>query len=88
MQPIEFKGHNAVLGKNQPEYLSLPAYVESDHKKTVTTCWALTPAEMDLIATTGKIWIQQLTFGRGFAPQLPSVEKPPVIEILQAIEDG
>jgi hypothetical protein len=85
VQPIEFKGQNLVLGKNQPEYQPLPAYVETDHKKTVTTCWQLSPGELsELQDNGGKLWIQQLTFGRGFQPQLPMVEKPSVIALLEA----
>lgn len=89
MRPIEFKGQNLILGKNQPEYQPLPAFVAGDHKGNVTTCWQLDEADLAAIAANGgKIWIQQYTFRRGFQPQLPSVEMPDHLRAHQEIEQA
>jgi hypothetical protein len=81
MQPIEFAGQNVVLGKGQPQYQPLPAHrSRNDGAGTVTTCWQLTPDEIIAVINTGRVWIQQLTFGNGFQPQLPLVGVPPALE--------
>lgn len=73
MQPIEFPEQTTVWGKNQPEYLPLPAY--TDDKQTVT-CWALTWRERLKILFTGRLWLRQLNFGDALQPQRPGTEYP------------
>ena len=76
MKPIEFEGHNVVFGKDQPEYLPLPALRTDDG--TVITCWELTDDEIYEIVTKKKLWLQQLTFNKSLQPLLPSAY--PLIE--------
>ena len=77
MRPIEFPEANIVLGKAQPQYQPLPAHLGQPPDIPITSCWQLEPAELAaLVANGGVLWIQQLTFGRGFSPQLPLVKKP------------
>jgi hypothetical protein len=66
-QPIEFPGQNVVYGKDQKEYLPLPAKKEEDG--TVTTCWELTPEERMQVFNTGKIYLKQMTFNQPLQPQ-------------------
>jgi hypothetical protein len=75
MTPLEFPEANTVFAKDQPEYLPLPAHRES-RMGTVTTCWGLTWKERFAILFGGKVWLQQLTFGKPLQPQRPSITKP------------
>lgn len=78
MSPVSFEGQNTVFGAEQPEYLPLPAHVDTlVPEGTVTTCWQLSPEDMaSLAANGGRIWLQQLSFGMALQPQRPSVECP------------
>ena len=50
MKPIEFPQMNRTWAKNQPPYLSLPAY--SNDKETIS-CWKLTLRERIQVLFTG-----------------------------------
>lgn len=65
--PVEFPGFNVVIGKNQPEYLPLPARIEVDG--SVVSCWRLSPDELAEVQRTGCVYVGQLTFNRGLQPQ-------------------
>ena len=73
MQPVEFKGSNVVIAKDQPEYLPLPALVIDD--RTIS-CWHLTWWERLKVLASGRLWLSQLNFGRPLQPQLPTLERP------------
>ncbi len=66
MKPIEFPGHNVVMGKNQPEYLPLPALKMPDGE--VITCWELTDEELEKVKESHRIYLSQLTFNRPLQP--------------------
>jgi len=68
MKPIEFKGHNVVFGKDQPEYQPLPALRLEDG--TVITCWELSEEDLEKIRLSKKIYLEQLTFNRPLQPIL------------------
>jgi hypothetical protein len=76
MTPIDFPGTNVLLGKGQPQYQALPAHCDHSTERVMTTCWELSEVELAQIKLTGRLWIQQLTFGRPFQPMLPSTTKP------------
>ena len=80
MIPIEFQGANCTYAKDQPQYLPLPAH-KSPVNGRVTSCWALTWRERLRVLFTGRIWLQQLTFGDPLQPQRPSVERPTLEEV-------
>jgi len=74
MQPDEFPEHNCVFGKDQPEYLPLPALCTDDGH--VISCWRLTWRERVQVLISGRLWLETLTFGTRLQPQRPSVTKP------------
>ena len=71
MQPISpvvpgLEEYEVEYAKNQPEYITLPAYREKDG--CVTTRWRLSWAERLRILWTGDIWHQVLTFNHPLQP--------------------
>jgi hypothetical protein len=75
MTPVEFEEQTTIFAKDQPEYQPLPAHVSADG--VVTSCWQLEPLEIELlVASGGKLWLSQMTFGAPLQPQLPSVVQP------------
>lgn len=55
-----------VIGKDQPEYAPMPAYISPDGQ--VIACFKLDPQEIQRVSQTGEIWLSVLTFNRGFEP--------------------
>lgn len=74
MQPIKFKEQTCTFAENQPEYLPLPAFKNTDGE--VITCWKLSLAERIKVLFTGKVWQRQLTFNQPLQPQSPTVDYP------------
>jgi hypothetical protein len=70
---------NIEIAKNQPEYNTLPAFYNPEDG-TTTFCFELELEEIQQIARTGKIWIQQLTFGQKMQPISGSCLKPENLE--------
>jgi hypothetical protein len=69
MKPIEFKEHNTVFAKDQPEYLPLPAYREDGDKYgNVICCWQLSFKERIKILFTGKLWLSLMSFNNPLTP--------------------
>ena len=83
MEPIKFKGVNAIYGKNQSEYLPLPAKKRPNGE--VITCWRLSPEELKQIQMTGVIWCSILTFNQPLQPILLSTEILDTTELGDAI---
>ena len=76
MKPIQFKKANMIIGKDQPEYLPLPAHACKDSQGTIISCWQLSFIERIKLLFTGTLWLSQLTFGDALQPQLPQVSNP------------
>ena len=68
MKPINFDGADTVFGKNQPEYLPLPA--KQVDNNTIMTCWELSDDDILLINSSKKIWLGIMTFGKPLQPVL------------------
>jgi hypothetical protein len=73
MQPVSpvMPGSEAievVLGKNQPEYVSLPAVYLDTEARPMITRWRLSHEERVAIAAGADIVLTQLTFGNLFQP--------------------
>lgn len=75
MIPVKFPGHNKVLAANQDEYEPLPVHHEVS-TGVVTCCFRLSPTELEEIARTKTLWIQQLTFNQPFQPIALSTREP------------
>jgi len=77
MTATEFPEVNLRIAENQPEYETIPVFVdEKDPKIPVTMCFKLDDAEMKQVWETGEIWLTVLTFGKAFQPIGQSVLKP------------
>lgn len=81
MNPIHFPEVTQVIAEDQPQYLPLPAFVEPrqsglPYSGTVVSCWRLTFIERFRLLITGKLWLNQLTFGQDLQPQRPSALSP------------
>lgn len=76
MGPINFDGANCVYGKDQPEYMPLPAH--KDENGVVLTCWKLSPEDIQRIQETGVIWLEMLTFNEPLQPVRLDSQKPDI----------
>lgn len=76
MKPTTFEGHNIVLGKNQPQYLPLPALRCDDTNGTVWTCWELDANDIGDVLNHRRLWVGQLSFGKPFSPQMITTSVP------------
>lgn len=61
MRPIEFSEANTTFGKDQPQYLSLPAW---KNESEIATCWRGTWRDRLRFLFAGKMWVRVLTFGK------------------------
>lgn len=71
MKPVKFKGHNAVLAGNQPQYIPLPVNIECDGRGSMVSCYKLSWKDRIKLLITGRIFFRQVTFDRGFHPIQP-----------------
>ncbi len=63
-----------VYAKDQPQYIPLPARVDSGG--TVVTCWQLTWRERLTLLLRGTLFLTLLTFNKPLQPIRCSVDKP------------
>jgi len=70
-----------VMGKDQPEYLPLPA-IKSKEKGIVTTKWKLSWKERLNILFVGSVYLQVWTFGKRLQPVRLFVEKPEIKDLV------
>jgi len=66
MTPKEFKGQNVIFGKDQPQYLPLPALVLPEGE--VYTCWELSDEELQSVIKNKHFFLKQLTFNNPLQP--------------------
>lgn len=77
MIPVQFPEANGLLARDQGEYEPLPIHIFADDQQgRVAFCFRLSPAEIEEMARTKTLWIQQLTFGRRFQPVALSTQRP------------
>ena len=74
MKPIKFEEHNRVYGKNQPEYIPLPAWASDEG--TVVTCWKLSWKNLVKVIFTRRVWMCALTFNQPLQPVRLDTKKP------------
>ncbi len=73
MTPQNFPEATHLAADEQPEYLLLPVAAIGDR---AVSCWELTPAELEQIKTTRRVWVTHLTGGGPLQPLMLTVEKP------------
>lgn len=77
MKPIEFKEHNAILAKDQPEYQPLPVHIVRDEPEVrMISCWSFSWKERLRVLFGTPMWFSQMTFGKPLQPQLPTLDSP------------
>lgn len=74
MKPIHFPETNVMYGRDQSEYLPLPAFTDFD--KLVVHCWYLSFWERVKLLFTGRLWITVFTFNEKPQPIKPQVNSP------------
>jgi len=73
-QVANSKKYEVVFGKDQPEYIPLPAYVITDYpQKETISRWKLSWKERIFALIFGNLWTSQYTFGKPFQPIRPTV---------------
>lgn len=83
MSPVTFPQANIVLGKNQPEYLPLPAHRTEDGN--VTCRWEFTKEEIDRMSAQAAegnpvgVFVTQMTFGGALQPIMVNPEFIPLV---------
>ena len=79
MKAVEPKLRNIMLGKDQEEYITLPAYMRSYVPSTpVITKWEFSDEEVQEIVKNKTIYYSQFTGGNRFHPVLLSVHEADV----------
>lgn len=78
MRPIEFKDHNIVFAKDQPEYMPLPALKIDSDQGEVITCWKMSFRERLKVLFTGRVWLAMLSFHKPLTPSFLSVDRKKV----------
>lgn len=75
MNIVEFEQQNVVFGKDQPEYLPLPAYLDREKpEQAATFCFQMTDEELEACKNNGgNVYFQQLTFGAPLQPVRASI---------------
>lgn len=86
MNPVSFEHQNVVYGEKQPEYNPLPAH--KDAEGTVTSCWELSPEELEIISKTGRIYLSQLTFNKALQPVRLSLDFAPPVTREEVIDES
>ena len=77
MNLIQFPEQTVVIGKDQPEYIPLPAWrLKHDPIGRVVCCWKLSWIERLKLLLTGILWHEVLTFNKPFQPIRLAIEKP------------
>jgi hypothetical protein len=79
MRPYKFSECNIEIAKDQPQYLTLPAYKPTNDMQGYTlVCWQLSFRERIALLFYGKLWHSILTFNKPLQPILLEVTKPAI----------
>lgn len=74
---IRFSEANIVIGKDQPDYIPIPAYVlANDPAGTMTFKWKLNWFQRLKVLFTGVVWHEVLSFRQPLQPQRVGCDKP------------
>ena len=72
MEIVDFKERNREYAKDQPEYLTMPAYVSKSND--VTSCWKFSLKERLRILWYGRVYFTLVTFNGSPQPQRASTK--------------
>lgn len=75
MKAIDFKEKNIDIAKDQPQYLTLPAFRNDSKEGEVIFCMKLNFFERIKMLFTGRLWCCLFTFGGKLQPSNFSVNK-------------
>ena len=86
MQPIDFPQSNLKLAESQPEYQTIPVFVDKrtaqtekgpvEYAHSMTCCYELTDEEIAEVIANKKIFYRQMLFGNQFQPIFLSTKDP------------
>lgn len=77
MKSIDYPEANLAIAKDQPQYNTLFAFVDSTRPDFPTfVCYELTEEDIADIVKNKKLWYDQLTFGKPFQPMLIMTKNP------------
>lgn len=77
LRAVEFEGQNVIYAKDQPDYLPLPAYVDTESREAPALfCFAVNDYQKERIQRSGKLWVRCLTFGHPLQPIALMVPEP------------
>lgn len=78
--PVDFPEANVQIAKDQPEYRTLPAFIDPHNPYGErVTCWGFTWRERILLLFRGRLWCSVLTFKQPLQPLYFSVDKSDVL---------
>ena len=78
MKAVEFKHHNIVFAKDQPEYLPLPALKIDSPQGEIVSCWKLSFKERIKVLFLGNVWLSLMMFNKPLTPSYMSVNRKDV----------
>jgi hypothetical protein len=86
MQPVDFPQRNCMLAEDQPEYQTLPVFVDKRTVQTeeglkeipwsMTVVYELSEEEIAELIATRKLHYRQMLFGHNFQPIFISTKDP------------
>lgn len=79
MEPIKFKESNTIIAEHQPEFISFPAFYNSE-EHTVSICYKLSFRELIKLLFSRKIWVRITTPNKAIQLLLLSVDKHKVVK--------
>jgi len=89
LQAIDFPERNVEIAKDQPQYRTLPAFVDTNTAEGVmVTCWQLSWRDRLAVLVTGKLWASVWTFSQPLQPLYFSPHKHDVLRTVRTDTDA
>tara|TARA_R110000787_G_scaffold97665_4_gene201303 strand:+ start:2423 stop:3004 length:582 start_codon:yes stop_codon:yes gene_type:complete len=80
MKLTNFPEVNVEVAKDQPEFLTVPAYYNR-FDGSLTFCFKLSPEEIEKVSETGEIWCKQLTNSKPMQPIKMGTDKEEILDL-------
>lgn len=81
MKPINFPEVNQEIGKEQPQFITLPSKVIANREVEIWNAWKPSEEDLKRLNDGGVVWIAQQTYGAGFHPIKVDTLKPDFVEL-------